>query len=160
MLSRDLEETLRRALNLAGERRHEFATLEHLLLALIDDPDALAVFDGCKMDIAKLKSSLETHLEEEMSGIVSNADEIEVQPTAGFSRVIQRAIIHTQSSGRGVATGANVLVAIYSERESHAVWFLNSLNMSRLDAVSFLSHGTGEVPEGTHGFDEVLGLLL
>ena len=149
MLSRDLEETLRRALNLAGERRHEFATLEHLLLALIDDPDAIAVFDGCKMDVAKLKSSLETHLEEEMSGIVSNADEIEVQPTAGFSRVIQRAIIHTQSSGRGVATGANVLVAIYSERESHAVWFLNSLNMSRLDAVSFLSHGTGELPEGT-----------
>ena len=154
MLSRDLEETLRRALNIAGEHRHEFATLEHLLLALIEDPDAQAVFDGCKMDLGKLRASLETHLDEEMSGIVSDADEIEVQPTAGFSRVIQRAIIHTQSSGRGVATGANVLVAIYSERESHAVWFLNSLDMSRLDAVSFLSHGTGETPEGAEDRDK------
>ena len=154
MLSRDLEETLRRALNIAGEHRHEFATLEHLLLALIEDPDAQAVFDGCKMDLGKLRASLETHLDEEMSGIVSDADEIEVQPTAGFSRVIQRAIIHTQSSGRGVATGANVLVAIYSERESHAVWFLNSLDMSRLDAVSFLSHGSGETPEGAEDRDK------
>ena len=148
MLSRDLEETLRRALNIAGERRHEFATLEHLLLALIDDPDALTVFNGCKIDLSKLKSTLEEHLDEEMSGIISEAEEIEVQPTAGFSRVIQRAIIHTQSSGRGVATGANVLVAIYSERESHAVWFLNSLDMSRLDAVSFLSHGSDEAVQG------------
>lgn len=148
MLSRDLEDSLRRALNFAAERGHEFATLEHLLLALVDDPDALVVFQGCKMDMPKLKSLLEEHLDEEMAGITSTAEEIEVQPTAGFSRVIQRAIIHTQSSSRDVATGANVLVAIYSERESHAVWFLNSLDMSRLDAVSFLSHGSDEAVEG------------
>ena len=151
MLSQDLEETLRRALSLAGERAHEFATLEHLLLAMTDDPDALDVLHGCKVDVPQLRELLSRHIEEEFTSIVNPAEDMEVQPTSGFQRVVQRAIIHTQSSGRGVATAANVLIAMYSERESHAVWFLNSLNLSRLDAVSYLSHGTGEPVEGADG---------
>ena len=151
MLSQDLEETLRRALSLAGERAHEFATLEHLLLAMTDDPDALDVLHGCKVDVPQLRELLSRHIEEEFTSIVNPAEDLEVQPTSGFQRVVQRAIIHTQSSGRGVATAANVLIAMYSERESHAVWFLNSLNLSRLDAVSYLSHGTGEPVEGVDG---------
>jgi len=151
MLSQDLEETLRRALSLAGERAHEFATLEHLLLAMTDDPDALDVLHGCKVDVPQLRELLSRHIEEEFTSIVNPAEGLEVQPTSGFQRVVQRAIIHTQSSGRGVATAANVLIAMYSERESHAVWFLNSLNLSRLDAVSYLSHGTGEPVEGADG---------
>ena len=151
MLSQDLEETLRRALSLAGERAHEFATLEHLLLAMTDDPDALDVLHGCKVDVPQLRELLSRHIEEEFTSIVNPAEDLEVQPTSGFQRVVQRAIIHTQSSGRGVASAANVLIAMYSERESHAVWFLNSLNLSRLDAVSYLSHGTGEPVEGADG---------
>ena len=151
MLSQDLEETLRRALSLAGERAHEFATLEHLLLAMTDDPDALDVLHGCKVDVPQLRELLSRHIKEEFTSIVNPAEDLEVQPTSGFQRVVQRAIIHTQSSGRGVATAANVLIAMYSERESHAVWFLNSLNLSRLDAVSYLSHGTGEPVEGADG---------
>ena len=141
MLSQELEETLRRSLSIAGERRHEFATLEHLLLAMLEDKDALAVMRGCNLDVSRLREMLESYIDDEMEELVSQADEIEVQPTASFSRVVQRAIIHTQSSGRGSASGANVLIAMYSERESHAVWFLTSLEMTRLDAISFISHG-------------------
>ena len=156
MLSPDLEETLRRALSIAGERSHEFATLEHLLLALIDDEDAIEVLKGCKVDIRELRDLLVNHIEEELSSIVNPSENLEVQPTAGFQRVVQRAIIHTQSSGRGAATGANILIAMYSERESYAVWFLNSLNMSRLDAVSFVSHGNGGTVQGTDQSDDKL----
>ena len=148
MLSQELEETLRRALSLAGERAHEFATLEHLLLAMTDDPDALDVLHGCKVDVTQLRDLLIRHIENEFASIVNPAEDLEVQPTSGFQRVVQRAIIHTQSSGRGVATAANVLIAMYSERESHAVWFLNTLNLTRLDAVSFVSHGNGQPVEG------------
>ena len=157
MLSPDLEETLRRALSIAGERSHEFATLEHLLLALIDDEDAIEVIKGCKVDISELRDLLVNHIEDELSSIVNPSENLEVQPTAGFQRVVQRAIIHTQSSGRGAATGANILIAMYSERESYAVWFLNSLNMSRLDAVSFVSHGNGGTVQGTDQSDDKLG---
>ena len=153
MLSPDLEETLRRALSIAGERSHEFATLEHLLLALIDDEDAIEVLQGCKVEISQLRDLLVNHIEDELSSIVNPSDNLEVQPTAGFQRVVQRAIIHTQSSGRGAATGANILIAMYSERESYAVWFLNSLNMSRLDAVSYVSHGNGEPVQGVEQTD-------
>ncbi|NCF47069.1 MAG: ATP-dependent Clp protease ATP-binding subunit ClpA [Alphaproteobacteria bacterium] len=149
MLSQELEETLRRSLSIAGERHHEFATLEHLLLAMLEDKDALAVMNGCKLDVSRLTEMLESYIDDEMDELVAQADEIEVQPTASFSRVVQRAIIHTQSSGRGSATGANVLIAMYSERESHAVWFLTSLEMSRLDAISFISHGNGASVEGS-----------
>ena len=157
MLSPELEETLRRALSIAGERSHEFATLEHLLLALIDDEDALQVLQGCKVDIAQLRDMLVSHIEDELSSIVNPSENLEVQPTAGFQRVVQRAIIHTQSSGRGAATGANILIAMYSERESYAVWFLSSLNMTRLDAVSFVSHGSGEPVRGAEQTDESAG---
>ncbi len=156
MLSPDLEETLRRALSIAGERSHEFATLEHLLLALVDDEDAIEVLKGCKVDISELRDLLVNHIEDELSSIVNPSENLEVQPTAGFQRVVQRAIIHTQSSGRGAATGANILIAMYSERESYAVWFLNSLNMSRLDAVSFVSHGNGGTVQGTDQSDDKL----
>ncbi|MFL2842628.1 MAG: ATP-dependent Clp protease ATP-binding subunit ClpA [Candidatus Puniceispirillaceae bacterium] len=141
MLSRELEETLRRAMSNAASCSHEFATLEHLLLALTEDSDALEVFHACNVDIDELVKKLAEFIEIELASIVDSEGNVDVQPTASFQRVIQRAIIHTQSSGREVATGANVLVSIFSERESHAVWFLKSLNMTRLDAVSFISHG-------------------
>ena len=148
MLSRELEETLRRAMSNAASRSHEFATLEHLLLALTDDDDAREVLTACNVDIAALLEKLNEYIEVELASIVSHSDSLDVQPTASFQRVIQRAIIHTQSSGREMATGANVLVSIFSERESHAVWFLKSLNMTRLDAVSFISHGSSTVARG------------
>ena len=141
MLSRELEETLRRAMSNAASCSHEFATLEHLLLALTEDSDALEVLHACNVDIDELVKKLGEFIEIELASIVDPDGNVDVQPTASFQRVIQRAIIHTQSSGREVATGANVLVSIFSERESHAVWFLKSLNMTRLDAVSFISHG-------------------
>ncbi|MDA7561882.1 AAA family ATPase, partial [Alphaproteobacteria bacterium] len=141
MLSRELEETLRRAMSNAASCSHEFATLEHLLLALTEDSDALEVLHACNVDIDELVKKLGEFIEIELVSIVDPEGNVDVQPTASFQRVIQRAIIHTQSSGREVATGANVLVSIFSERESHAVWFLKSLNMTRLDAVSFISHG-------------------
>ena len=140
MLSRELEETLRRAMSNAASCSHEFATLEHLLLALTEDSDALEVLHACNVDIDELVKKLGEFIEIELASIVDPEGNVDVQPTASFQRVIQRAIIHTQSSGREVATGANVLVSIFSERESHAVWFLKSLNMTRLDAVSFISH--------------------
>ena len=141
MLSRELEETLRRAMSNAASCSHEFATLEHLLLALTEDSDALEVLHACNVDIDELVKKLAEFIKIELASIVDPEGNVNVQPTASFQRVIQRAIIHTQSSGREVATGANVLVSIFSERESHAVWFLKSLNMTRLDAVSFISHG-------------------
>ena len=150
MLSRELEDTLRRAMSNAASRSHEFATLEHLLVALTDDADAREVLTACNVDISALLEKLHEYIEVELASIVSHSEELDVQPTASFQRVIQRAIIHTQSSGREVATGANVLVSIFSERESHAVWFLKSLNMTRLDAVSFISHGSSSnVARGT-----------
>ena len=142
MLSRELEETLRRAMSNAASMSHEFATLEHLLLALTEDRDALEVLYACNVDIEELVKKLGKFIEVELSSIVNPEGSADVQPTASFQRVIQRAIIHTQSAGHETATGANALVSIFSERESHAVWFLKSLNMTRLDAVSFISHGS------------------
>jgi ATP-dependent Clp protease ATP-binding subunit ClpA len=145
MLSRNLEQTLHRALALANERRHEYATLEHLLLALADDQDAMAVLRACGVDLEKLKRDLGGYLDNELSGLVSGRGQ-EAKPTAGFQRVLQRAAIHVQSSGREEVTGANVLVAMFSERESHAVFFLQEQDMSRLDAVNYISHGVAKVP--------------
>src|SRR5690606_1604366 len=138
--SRGLEKALHQAMNLARERNHEFATLEHLLLALTDDRETIAVLNGCDVDIDALKSDLEDFINEELDSlIVSNGQD--ARPTAAFQRVIQRAVIHVQSSGREEVTGANVLVAIFAERESHAAYFLEQQEMSRLDAVNFISHG-------------------
>ena len=108
MLSDELEDTLRRALAIAGDHAHEFATLEHLLLAMTEDADALQVLQGCKVDIEQLRDLLNTHIDDELSSIINPSENLDVQPTSGFQRVVQRAIIHTQSSGRGPATGANI----------------------------------------------------
>jgi ATP-dependent Clp protease ATP-binding subunit ClpA len=138
--SRGLEKALHQAMNLARERAHEFATLEHLLLALTDDRDTVAVLTGCDVDIEALKSDLEDFINEELDSLVVPNGQ-DARPTAAFQRVIQRAVIHVQSSGREEVTGANVLVAIFAERESHAAYFLEQQDMSRLDAVNFISHG-------------------
>ena len=144
-----LEQTLHRALAEANKRRHEYATLEHLLLGLIDDRDALAVLRACNVDIELLRRNLSEYLDKELSSLQVDDEGVEATPTAGFQRVVQRAILHVQSSGREEMTGANVLVALFSERESHAVYFLQQQDMTRLDAVSYISHGIAKSPQ--HG---------
>jgi ATP-dependent Clp protease ATP-binding subunit ClpA len=145
MLSRNLEQSLHRALAQANQRRHEYATLEHLLLALTEDQDAAAVLRACGVDLDRLRRDIINYLDNELAGLVSNRAG-DAKPTAGFQRVLQRAAIHVQSSGREEVTGANVLVAMFSERESHAVYFLQEQDMSRLDAVNYISHGVAKVP--------------
>ena len=134
MLSRNLEQSLHRALAQANEHRHEYATLEHLLLALTEDQDAVAVLRACGVEVDQLRAQLTEYIETELDNLVD--DELEdAKPTAGFQRVLQRAAIHVRSSGREEVTGANVLVAMFSERESHAVYYLQEQEMSRFDAV-------------------------
>jgi ATP-dependent Clp protease ATP-binding subunit ClpA len=145
MLSRNLEQTLHRSLSLASERRHEYATLEHLLLGLADDSDAATVLRACGVDLDKLRSDLGEFLDKDLAGLATDRPG-DPKPTAGFQRVVQRAAIHVQSSGRDEVTGANVLVALFSERESHAVYFLQLQDMTRLDAVNFISHGIAKAP--------------
>ena len=139
----NLEKTLHAALTDASERHHEYATLEHLLLALIDDDDAAQVMNACGVDLSELTAVVKQYLEQEYQSLQSD-ESADPQPTAGFQRVIQRAILHVQSSGKDTVTGANVLVALFSERDSYAVYFLQQQDMSRLDAVSFISHGIGK----------------
>ncbi|ALL13720.1 ATP-dependent Clp protease ATP-binding subunit ClpA [Caulobacter henricii] len=138
--SRPLEESLHRAVAYANQRKHEYATLEHLLLSLTDDDDAAGVMRACDVDLVALKKSLTNYLDVELASLIVD-DEEDAKPTAGFQRVIQRAVIHVQSSGREEVTGANVLVAIFSERESHAAYFLQEQDMTRYDAVNFIAHG-------------------
>ena len=138
-----LETTLHKALEAASSRRHEYATLEHLLLALIDDEHASKVMTACKVDLGDLKQTVAHYLDTELDALKVDAA-TDPSPTSGFQRVVQRAILHVQSSGRDEVTGANVLVALFSERESYAVYFLQQQDMSRLDAVSFISHGVGK----------------
>jgi ATP-dependent Clp protease ATP-binding subunit ClpA len=138
--SKHLEETLHRAIAYANGRKHEYATLEHLLLSLLDDQEATAVMRACNVDLTGLKKSLGQYLDNELRSLVVDDGE-DAKPTAGFQRVIQRAVIHVQSSGREEVTGANVLVAIFSERESHAAYFLQEQDMTRYDAVNFIAHG-------------------
>jgi ATP-dependent Clp protease ATP-binding subunit ClpA len=145
MLSRNLEQTLHRALSLASERRHEYATLEHLLLGLAEDTDAATVLRACGVDLEKLRTDLTEFLDKDLAGLATDRPG-DPKPTAGFQRVVQRAAIHVQSSGRDEVTGANVLVALFSERESHAVYFLQLQDMTRLDAVNFISHGIAKAP--------------
>lgn len=143
--SRPLEETLHRAVAYANARRHEYATLEHLLLALIDDPDAAGVMQACNVDLAALRGALTLYVDTDLSALATS-DGDDAKPTAGFQRVIQRAVIHVQSSGREEVTGANVLVAIFSERESHAAYFLQEQDMTRYDAVNYIAHGIAKKP--------------
>jgi len=140
-----LEETLHRAVGHANAHHHEYATLEHLLLALIDDVDAAGVMSACNVDLAKLRTALDAYIETDLKSLVEPQSE-EAKPTAGFQRVIQRAVIHVQSSGRDEVTGANVLVAIFSERESHAAFFLQEQEMTRYDAVNYIAHGIAKKP--------------
>ena len=153
--SRSLEQALHRALALAGERRHEYATLEHLLLALVDDQDAAAVMRACNVEVDTLKRSLVEYVDTELSNLIGDGRQ-DAKPTAGFQRVIQRAVIHVQSSGREEVTGANVLVAIFAERESHAAYFLQEQDMTRYDAVNYISHGIAKRP-GTSDAKPVRG---
>jgi len=143
--SRSLEKALHQALALANERQQEYATLEHLLLALLDDQDAAAVMRACNVDLDTIRQNLIEYIETELDNLVTDSDE-DAKPTAGFQRVIQRAVIHVQSSGREEVTGANVLVAIFAERESHAAYFLQDQDMTRYDAVNYISHGIAKRP--------------
>ena len=156
--SSSLEQALHRALEYANERSHEYATLEHLLLALLDDSDASAVMRACDVDLDELRDKLVDYIDNELEGLIIN-DSSEAQPTAGFQRVIHRAVVHVQSSGREEVTGANVLVAIFAERESHAAFFLQEQDMTRFDAVNYISHGIAKrtsmsEPREVRGVDE------
>jgi ATP-dependent Clp protease ATP-binding subunit ClpA len=142
-ISQNLENTLHGALALANEYKHEYATLEHLLYKLTEDDDAIAVMRACDVDLDALRQTVSDYFDRELSGIRVE-EGAEAKPTAGFQRAVQRAIIHVQSSGREEVTGANVLVAIYSERESHAAFFLQEQDMTRLDAVNYISHGVAK----------------
>jgi hypothetical protein len=154
--ARELEQTLHNALGEASRRRHEYATLEHLLIALIDDEHASKVMTACGVNRDELRASVKQYLDNELGALVADSA-TDPTPTSGFQRVVQRAILHVQSSGRDDVTGANVLVALFSERESYAVYFLQQQDMSRLDAVTYISHGVGKgetpqetrAPEGT-----------
>ena len=141
--AQSLEKTLHSALANAADRSHEYATLEHLLLALIDDPDAAQVMGACGVELGELGDVVKQYLDQEYQSL-KTSEKGDPAPTAGFQRVIQRAILHVQSSGKDTVTGANVLVALFSERDSYAVYFLQQQDMSRLDAVSFISHGIGK----------------
>ena len=147
MLSNRLEKTLNRAFEYASENNHEYVTLEHLLAALLDDEDANEVLISCNVDIEELRAILNDFIKNELTALKLNKGE-DVKPTTSFQRVIQRAANHVQMSGSEEVTGANILVAIFSERESHAVFYLNKQNMTRLDAVSYISHGSN--PEDTY----------
>jgi len=144
--SSTLEQAIHAALAAANERRHEFATLEHLLLALLEEPDAIRVMKACSVDLDELRSTLVEFIDEDLSNLVTDIDGSEAVPTAAFQRVIQRAAIHVQSSGRTEVTGANVLVAIFAERESNAAYFLQEQDMTRYDAVNFIAHGVAKDP--------------
>ncbi|SLN51984.1 ATP-dependent Clp protease ATP-binding subunit ClpA [Roseivivax jejudonensis] len=144
--SNTLEQAIHAALALANSRSHEFATLEHLLLALVDEPDAARVMKACDVDTEDLRTSLVEFIDGDLSNLVTDIEGSEAVPTAAFQRVIQRAAIHVQSSGRTEVTGANVLVAIFAERESNAAYFLQEQEMTRYDAVNFIAHGVAKNP--------------
>src|SRR5204862_716901 len=141
--ARELEQTPHNGLGEASRRRHEYATLEHLLIAVIDDEHASRVMTACGFSRDDLRSSVKQYLDNELGALVADSA-TDPTPTSGFQRVVQRAILHVQSSGRDEVTGANVLVALFSERESYAVYFLQQQDMSRLDAVTYISHGVGK----------------
>ncbi len=159
MLSKDLELTLNLAFTDARERRHEYMTVEHLLLALLDNALGISVLRSCGLDIPKLQLQLRDFIDETSQIIPAEAGDVETQPTLGFQRVLQRAVFHVQSSGKKEVNGANILVAIFSEQESQAVYFLQQQDVSRLDIVNYISHGISKIPdsessEGSATIDE------
>jgi ATP-dependent Clp protease ATP-binding subunit ClpA len=153
MFSKDLEFTIGQCYKQARESRHEFMTVEHLLLALLDNPSAAGVLRVCGADLGKLATELKSIIAETVP-VLPGDDSRDTQPTLGFQRVLQRAVYHVQSSGRKEVTGANVLVAIFGEKDSHAVYFLNQQEVTRLDVVNYISHGVAKIgqdapkPEG------------
>ncbi|HAY28081.1 MAG TPA: ATP-dependent Clp protease ATP-binding subunit ClpA, partial [Candidatus Accumulibacter sp.] len=148
MIAQELEVSLHMAFVEARQKRHEFITVEHLLLALLDNPSAVEALRACGANIEQLRKDL-TRFIGEHTPTVSGEDEIDTQPTLGFQRVIQRAILHVQSSGRKEVNGANVLVAIFGEKDSHAVYYLQKQGVTRLDVVNFISHGISKVPQNS-----------
>src|SRR5215831_4836807 len=144
MFSKDLELTIGQCYKDAREQRHEFMTVEHLLLALLENPSAAAVLRACGADTGRLGKDLKAIILETVP-VLPASDERDTQPTLGFQRVLQRAVYHVQSSGRKEVTGANVLVAIFGEKDSHAVYFLNQQEVSRLDVVNYISHGVAKI---------------
>ena len=153
MIAQELEVSLHMAFVEARQKRHEFITVEHLLLALLENPSAQEVLKACAAKIDELKKSLSEFIEQH-TPIVAGDGEVNTQPTLGFQRVIQRAILHVQSSGKKEVTGANVLVAIYGEKDSHAVYFLHQQGVSRLDVVNFISHGISKAASAAGQKDE------
>src|ERR1700760_2205458 len=150
MFSKDLELTIGQCYKEAREQRHEFMTVEHLLLALLENPSAAAVLKACGADITKLGKDLKATILEPVP-VLPVSDERDTQPTLGFQRVLQRAVYHVQSSGRKEVTGANVLVAIFGEKDSHAVYFLGQQEVSRLDVVNYISHGIAKLGQESGG---------
>ena len=147
MIAQELEVSLHMAFMEARQKRHEFITVEHLLLAMLDNPSAAKVLRACAADIDELRKTLADFVTTQ-TPTIAGSGEVDTQPTLGFQRVIQRAILHVQSSGKKEVTGANVLVAIFGEKDSHAVYFLSQQGISRLDVVNYISHGISKVPEG------------
>ena len=146
MLSPNLEKTLRDAYQLASNKKHEYVTLEHLLFCLLDDQDALSVLRACAVDTNTLKTNIDNFISQDLENLKENFTG-EPKLTNGFQRVLKRAAIHVQSSGRENVTGANMIIALFSEKESHAVYFLHQQNMTRLDAVQYISHGISKSNE-------------
>lgn len=153
MLNKELENTLNEAFKEAKGKRHEYMTVEHLLLALLDNDSAAMVMKACGADLFKLRAELSNFVDETTPLIPSSENARDTQPTLGFQRVLQRAVFHVQSSGKKEVTGANVLVAIFSEQESQAVYFLKSLNVARIDVVNYIAHGISKV-SGEHSSEE------
>ena len=166
--SSTLENAIHEALAAANARKHELATLEHLLLALLDEPDAAKVMRACSVDLKSLRKKVVDFIEDELNSLTTDMEGSEAVPTAAFQRVVQRAAIHVQSSGRTEVTGANVLVAIFAERESNAAFFLQEQDMTRYDAVNFIAHGVAKDPDfvesrpviGTEDDEEALLSLI
>ena len=147
MIAQELEVTLHMAFMDARQKRHEFISVEHLLLAMLDNPSAVEVLRACGANIEAMREQLGNFIEEHTPK-VEGEQEVDTQPTLGFQRVIQRAILHVQSSGKKEVTGANVLVAVFGEKDSHAVYFLSQQGVTRLDIVNFISHGITKTPQG------------
>ncbi|MEM9839367.1 MAG: Clp protease N-terminal domain-containing protein, partial [Pseudomonadota bacterium] len=152
-----LERAIHSAIAMATERRQELATLEHLLFALLDDDDAKALLTACAVDLDELRETLTEYIEDDLANLVVEELE-EAKPTTSFHRVVQRALIHVETSGRAEVTGANIIVAIFAERESHAAYFLQSQGMTRYDAVNYISHGLAKngqsAPKAPRGTEE------
>ena len=149
--TKSLEQAISQAFKFATEKKHQYVTLEHLLLALTDETDARNVMKACNVDVDLLNENLEFYIDNELENIVTSDSKLEPQPTASFQRVIQRSIVHVQSSGKNEVTGANILVALFAERESHATFFLQEQEVTRYDVVNFISHGITKVDNFAYG---------